>query len=440
MSKKKDDHTINELIERMLSHLEERRQGGDGVPPHTLEELATLCEMPLTSPQFVKAAKNKAFTTRAVVASKGKLLPEAPVVLKDHAADEPVVTALLEFARKSAPEGRDGETFAIPNVGDWLATPLHKPFKEGVTRRLAQDESTPWFAGTPRPKGASQGRGPSASELAGRMRSVLESLRRLGGRSYPPTLSELADLCDVKSSSPIVIKAAQDVAFSERAVAVGMKGKSPIREAPVLLREDIKDEAIVPALLKYAMTVAADPKKKTVSHAFTAAELAKPLAADVRGPFEAALGRGIEREALPAEYAWVVIKGKPHLFAVDNMRPASRGQASAIRPTEGAPVGEDGPATISLTSELRDFGAAFREAFESLDRRNGMTNFVKLVELRHVLSDFDRPMFDAGLNRLRDADEFGLNSHEGLHGALTPEEREAGMREAGSLLVYVSRR
>jgi hypothetical protein len=41
---------------------------------------------------------------------------------------------------------------------------------------------------------------------------------------------------------------------------------------------------------------------------------------------------------------------------------------------------------------------------------------------------------------LRDADEFGLDSHEGLHGTLTPEEREAGMREAGSLLVYVSRR
>ncbi|MEJ7637038.1 MAG: hypothetical protein WKF75_03360 [Singulisphaera sp.] len=143
---------------------------------------------------------------------------------------------------------------------------------------------------------------------------------------------------------------------------------------------------------------------------------------------------------MPSEFAWVVIKGNPHLFTIDKLRPASRRQAPAVRPTAGTPVGEDGPATISLTSELRDFGTAFREAFEALDRRNGKTNFVKLADLRRVLSDFDRHMFDAGLRRLREADEFGLDSHEGLHGTLTPEEREAGVREAGSLLIYASRR
>jgi hypothetical protein len=35
---------------------------------------------------------------------------------------------------------------------------------------------------------------------------------------------------------------------------------------------------------------------------------------------------------------------------------------------------------------------------------------------------------------------FSLDSHEGLHGSLSHEEREAGVREAGSLLVYASRR
>ena len=188
------------------------------------------------------------------------------------------------------------------------------------------------------------------------------------------------------------------------------------------------------------MTVAADPKKKTITRAFTVAELSKALTAAVQGPFKTALERGIEGETLPGKFAWVVIKNKPHLFAIDHLRPASRRQALAARPAAVTPAVDDGPATISMTTELRDFGAAFREAFESLDRRNGMTNFVKLADLRRVLSDFDRHMFDAGLNRLRDADEFGLDSHEGLHGTLTPEEREAGMREAGSLLVYVSRR
>src|SRR5918993_139025 len=127
MSKKKADHATDELIERMLSRLEERRDRGDGAYPPTLEELASLCEIPPTSPQLAKAAKSKAFTTRAVVASKGKLLPEAPVVLIDRAADEAVVLALREFARKGAPGGREGEAFTIPKLGDWLATPLRKP-------------------------------------------------------------------------------------------------------------------------------------------------------------------------------------------------------------------------------------------------------------------------------------------------------------------------
>ena len=88
----------------------------------------------------------------------------------------------------------------------------------------------------------------------------------------------------------------------------------------------------------------------------------------------------------------------------------------------------------------RDFAQAFREAFDQLDRRNGFTNFVKLADLRRAVSAFGREEFDAGLQELRLAREFSLDSHEGLHGSLTPEEREAGVREAGSLLIYASRR
>ncbi len=423
MSKKKADHATDNLIERMLSRLEERRERGDGAYPPTLEELATLCEIPPTSPQLAKAAKNKAFTTRAVVASKGKLLPEAPVVLTDHAADESVVSALLAFARKGAPAGRDGESSTIPKLGDWLATPLHKPFKEGVARLIASGKLPSEFA-----------------VLAERMIRVLQSQRRLGDGSYPPTFEKLAILCGSRHSDAILNKAVKDKVFAERAVVAGKGAKVLPPAAPVLLRADIEDEAVVPALLDYAMTLAADPKKKTITRAFTVAELSKSLTSAVEGPFKTALDRSIEEESLPGKFAWVVIKNKPHLFAIDHMGPASRRQALAARPALVNEAGDEGPATISMTTELRDFGTAFREAFESLDRRNGKTNFVKLADLRRVLSDFDRHLFDAGLNRLRDADEFGLDSHEGLHGTLTPEEREAGMREAGSLLVYVSRR
>ena len=121
MSKKKADHATDDLIERMLSHLEERRGRGDGAHPPTLEELATLCEISPSSPQLAKAAKSKAFTTRAVVASKGKLLPEAPVVLTDHATDEAVVWA-LRVRQEGRPGGARGGG-------------LHDP----QARRLARD-------------------------------------------------------------------------------------------------------------------------------------------------------------------------------------------------------------------------------------------------------------------------------------------------------------
>lgn len=88
----------------------------------------------------------------------------------------------------------------------------------------------------------------------------------------------------------------------------------------------------------------------------------------------------------------------------------------------------------------RDFAQAFHDAFARLDRRNGATNFVKLSDLRRELTDFNREAFDAGLDRLRVAWEVSLSSHEGLNGSLSPEDREAGVREAGSLLVYASRR
>ena len=65
---------------------------------------------------------------------------------------------------------------------------------------------------------------------------------------------------------------------------------------------------------------------------------------------------------------------------------------------------------------------------------------MKLANLRSELSDFSREEFDAGLRRLRIDGLFTLDSQEGLHGSLEQDEREASVREAGSLLVSASRR
>ena len=162
MSKKKADHATDELIERMLSHLEERRRHGDGAYPPTLEELATLCEIPPTSPQLAKAAKSKAFTTRAVVASKGKLLPEAPVVLTDNAADEAVVMALSQV-RQSPREGERARPPRSPSSGTGWRRPCTSRSRRGGTahreREVAERVRRAGREDDPRPRVAAPARG-----------------------------------------------------------------------------------------------------------------------------------------------------------------------------------------------------------------------------------------------------------------------------------------
>jgi hypothetical protein len=86
-----------------------------------------------------------------------------------------------------------------------------------------------------------------------------------------------------------------------------------------------------------------------------------------------------------------------------------------------------------------DFAAAFDAAFHDLDRQRGSHNFVSLVELRQALARFPREQFDRGLRDLRSAGLYGLSAAEGIHG-IRPEDRDAGIEEAGTLLLYVSKR
>jgi hypothetical protein len=227
-------------------------------------------------------------------------------------------------------------------------------------------------------------------------------------------------------------------------VAAKARGKA-VLDSPVILREDLDGDlvAALPALLRFALaTVATAARGKagpSESTAFTPAEVKGRLVAELHASVLAALERGVARGELPGGVAWVVTKGKPYLFLVENLRPRHPSPGTAAVP-HGIPPAVAEEATAPPRRATSDFAPAFRAAFEHLDRRNGSTNFVKLAELRRALSDFDRDAFDGGLRALRVAGEFSLDSHEGLHGTLTPEEREAGVREAGSLLIYVSRR
>jgi hypothetical protein len=270
-------------------------------------------------------------------------------------------------------------------------------------------------------------------ELAERMVRVLESQRPLGGNAYPPTLRRLAVLCGLNESDPRVIKAVGQDTFKQRAVVAWNKDRKPDCDALAFLApSDTLDEAVegvAPAVLVALLKGAAETKTQALS----VTKLRDKLTERLKKPFQAAIKRAIERRSLPPEVAWILINNAQSLFLTSALQPASPSPV----------VRTDGQANAPHRG-FRDaphlFAAAFRATFDRLDRENRSANIVRLLDLRRALPQFDREQFDAGLRRLRLDDEFTLSGHEGRHGPLTDEEREAGVREAGSLLVYASRR
>lgn len=95
-------------------------------------------------------------------------------------------------------------------------------------------------------------------------------------------------------------------------------------------------------------------------------------------------------------------------------------------------------ATPARATTPEDVGS-LRKAFDKLDRATNGRGLVRLVDLRQE-SGLDRDAFDAAMHRLRLDDVITLDSHEGRHGPLKPDEMDAAIREAGSILVYASRR
>lgn len=310
-----------------------------------------------------------------------------------------------------------------------------KPFTERavVVRKLGGKpalDGRVYFRGEePRPE----------EELSHRMLAVLEQQRRLGTSSYPPSLRQLAGLCHEKGTEKLLRKAASTSPMTDRAIVATRKGL----DALVVLRDDVEEKALG-ALLRFALS----PMKKTVKKksvetmAFTPKELARRLVTDLQTPLEEAVRANAENEKLPSGISWVIVNGEPLLFLSESLRP-STSAPSPLDESETSIRILDGPPTASSEGQRYkpgDFAGAFRAAFEILDLRNGSTNFVKLADLRQLLSEFRREDFDAGLRELRMAGDFSLDSHEGLHGTLSEKEREAGVSEAGSLLVYASRR
>ena len=452
--KRKVDEAVS-LAERMLQVLDAQRSfGGDAYPP-TLRHLGELCDGSPSDDLIVKATTKKGFTDKAVVTKKvnKKLSLDSPVYFKgDVPKPEELAKRMLAVLESQRRLGGADYPPTLRHLGELCdGSPSDDFIAEAATKKAFTDKAvvaqkvdkkpslnSPVYFREDLPK--------PEEVLARRMLVVLESQRRLGGSAYPPTLRRLAELCEVRASEKLVLKATAHTPLGDRVVVVAKKGKTLNLDAPTALKADVASDlsTVLPAVLRFALSpVTTSSKGKTTETvAFNPADSTKRLIPELQKRFEEAVEKGIAHHDLPKDVAWVLVKGKPLLFLLENVRPGAPRRTTSVdsQMVSSSPAPGTDLTTVARPAPARDFNKVFREAFEQLDRKNGSTNFVKLADLRHALSDFSREEFDAGLRQLRLDGLFSLDSHEGLHGSLTHDERESGVREAGSLLVYASRR
>ncbi|WP_437973225.1 hypothetical protein WMF11_30410 [Sorangium sp. So ce295] len=287
---------------------------------------------------------------------------------------------------------------------------------------------------------------------------VLESQKQLGGASYPPTLERLTELTGdtlAVTSKALTTREAKGRVLLSR--AAGGKKKPAPGATLVLLAEDLEAVAQSDRLLEVQLQSA----RTADAPAVDLAQLPKGLLPALGRAFKAALDQRIAERRLPRAIGALLGK-KPLLFFLAD---AVLFLADAVLPAAGAParpaaIATDGAArraapdgagsAISngpVTSAQSGPGAPaisfvdrFDAAFSSLDRASGRLNYVTLHALRAALPDVPRDTFDTELAALRRQRRYSLDPSDGRHHQMAEAERDAGIMEAGNLLVYVARR
>jgi hypothetical protein len=427
MPKKKQSPT-SELAEKLLAVLEAQRALGKDAYPLTLQRLIQLTEPQAPSELIEKAIGSKPFKDQAVVALKSNLA--APVALiedRDQLAASPVLLELT-LASVCTPQK---PTAAIRTLKTKLESRLKQAFEAAVAQQI-QNNSLPvgvecvtfGKAQHLHPRNLPLPQQPEVL-LAEKFLAVLDAQRRLGQEAYPMSLKRLIELTCPQAQPKLVAKALAHSTLKDKLALVNAKKQ----EAPVALAEDRAQLVSSNIFLEYLLR----SKRKSMDHVFPVDNLL-PQKSDLRQPFLEAVNRRIERGSLPATMGWLWAGKKKRVFFLEDVH---RGQL----PEDHIPGSTPAPAVMQpeLSVEVpTDFAQTFDAAFTRIDRQNGAHNFVNLVELRRQMR-LGRQSFDAELRKLRLAGRYTLSAAEGRHGA-SPEEREAGIVEDGSLLLYVSRK
>ena len=419
---------VAELAAKLLHALEQQRQSG-GDYPLTVARLAALADPQATPEQVAKALGKKPFAAKWVVANKKDA--NSPIVLaedRERLADSP---QLVEYALGMLCSA-DTPLHTPAKVVSKVDKSLRPAFKAVLERQIAAN-GLPAMVGVRIARGKPQlylqqfpPKDP-VEELSKKLVEALSQQRERGPDDYPTPLARLIERTGLAVKPTELKQALVREPFRGQAV-VAMPS---VPDSLVALNADAERLASSPALLHRAVTAT----RTADNQALTLTDLKKKIAPSLQGQFLASLDHKLSCGTLPDGIGVLRSKKKPLVFLLADLNAAPPPAAPTPPPKPVVPPpAEPKPTPVPVM----DFARRFEEAFAHLDREHGSHNHVSLVELRRAVP-VDRTAFDAGLQELRRAGRYGLSAAEGRHG-LSAQERDAGIHEDGSLLLFVSRR
>lgn len=323
--------------------------------------------------------------------------------------------ALMHFVAEAVRTKRVAKKPKNFGVKEFLAdSGLGKPFAELKAEFQAALERRIQLSGVPAELNDLIVPQVTAAQLAEKLVAVIRSQRRLGGGAYPVPPDQWSSL-GVQVDKKSLAAALKQTAFKS-AVTI-------LKSKRYLLTADLESPpaAWIGEALAAALGATANGKNTVLS----AADLSAILLGKAEAGFAQAVERTAERGELGAEVAWLWQKGVRLFLRRGDIEPKTPSRPAAV---------------VAPHIASGDFNARFHAAFDRANAKSGGRNFVKLFDVRRELPDVPPEVFNAGLRELRLADRYAINSSEGGERTLTAAEREAGIQEAGSLLVYISRK
>lgn len=266
--------------------------------------------------------------------------------------------------------------------------------------------------------------------MPNRAQGIASTKRSSNGQLPFPTDGPLLTVGELlsKEGKPFSRGAAKALALQKRWAVVGQCLKERTDEA-------IKNYLVLPRSGEAAMLERDDVLVKLLEHRAkheevhvqSLSELSKFLPDGARRKtFKEILDSRAERKAWPMGVGMLQGSADAHVFLARHIV----GHFDLGKPTVVA---------TATVSSGEDFPRAFNEAFDKL-RRERPLNLVELSALRRALPGFTREAFDLGLRELRKTRQYVLETFEGRHGSLSPEDAAAAIREDGRVFAFAARR